>query len=146
MFHVPFDVLGAVIYGTELVMWIGIMVCGLVLGRGEKEDTQQENLDLPQVSAPVASPSIRSRHSGVYRFDIWSLAHNQRLQVSVRGSRDTQYSTLLHCGRRWNHDIQWIDSNRALSVRVCKSGVFVNNVTKRSTTDNSHLSRAPNPP
>jgi len=66
VFHVPFDVLGAVIYGTELVMWIGIMVCGLVLGRGEKEDTQQENIDLPQVSAPVASPSIRSQHSGVY--------------------------------------------------------------------------------
>lgn len=66
MFHVPFDVLGAVIYGTELVMWIGIMICGVVLGRGEKEP-QEEAVDLPQVIEPSRSASrtsVRSQRSG----------------------------------------------------------------------------------
>lgn len=28
--HPSFDVLGAVIYGTELALWVGILVCGVV--------------------------------------------------------------------------------------------------------------------
>jgi hypothetical protein len=68
VFHVPFDTLAAVIYGTELVMWIGIMICGVVLGRGEKEDhtTGQENEEheLPQVTSPARVSSRASGHSG----------------------------------------------------------------------------------
>jgi hypothetical protein len=66
VFHVPFDILGAVIYGTELAMWIGIMICGLVLGRGEGEDTPEET-ELPQTNLdPVSSriASTTSRESG----------------------------------------------------------------------------------
>lgn len=62
----PFDVLGAVIYGTELVMWIGIMICGVVLGRGEKEPLE-EVIELPQVIEPSRSESrtsVRSQRSG----------------------------------------------------------------------------------
>ena len=62
----PFDVLGAVIYGTELVMWIGIMICGVVLGRGEKEP-REEAVELPQVIEPSRSESrtsVRSQRSG----------------------------------------------------------------------------------
>jgi hypothetical protein len=103
VFHIPFDVLGAVIYGTELVMWIGIMICGLVLGRGEKEE-QEENIELPQVSAPVTSPSIRSRHSGKSTLSITSAKLTEQIhQVYVPGNQDIQYSTLPHYGQKWSH-------------------------------------------
>lgn len=80
MFHIPFDILASVIYGTELVMWIGIMICGVVLGRGEKESPTVEGVDeneneqdmemememeLPRVESPGArAPSVTSRISG----------------------------------------------------------------------------------
>ena len=98
MFHVPFDVLGAIIYGTELVMWIGIMICGLVLGRGEKE-AQEENVELPQVSALVTSPSIRTQHSGEY---------------CIQGSADTdQADTPSIRSRQSRHSVFYTSSLRS---------------------------------
>lgn len=82
MFHIPFDILASVIYGTELVMWIGIMICGVVLGRGEKgtptlEDVNEQEreqeieigieMETPRVeSSGVQAPSITSRLSGQF--------------------------------------------------------------------------------
>ncbi|RSH89720.1 hypothetical protein EHS25_001705 [Saitozyma podzolica] len=67
VFREKFDVLGAVIYGTELVMWIGIMICGVVLRGNEapppssdqipSDDLPLDNLGLAQ-SRP--SPELRS--------------------------------------------------------------------------------------
>lgn len=64
VFHIPFDILASVIYGTELVMWIGIMICGVVLGRGEKEEADQAGTELPQVEPTrTQTSSALSRHS-----------------------------------------------------------------------------------
>jgi hypothetical protein len=88
-------------------MWIGIMICGLVLGRGEQE-AQEENIELPQVTATVASASIRSRHSGVYYLQgcIRTKTHQQTHQVSARGNRGIQYSIPPHYGQRWRHSFE----------------------------------------
>jgi hypothetical protein len=47
-------------------MWIGIMICGIIFGRGEKE-TSEENTELPQVvenTRVESRSSLRSRQSG----------------------------------------------------------------------------------
>lgn len=46
--HPSFDVLGAVIYGTELALWVGILICGVVfnlwqwLNRPERREEAAE--------------------------------------------------------------------------------------------------------
>lgn len=51
MFGRSIDILGMVIYGTELVLWIGVFICGVIFnlvpwirGRSEKQvqDREQE--------------------------------------------------------------------------------------------------------
>ena len=98
--------LGAVIYGTELVMWIGIMICGVVLGRGEKE-SREEVIELPQVIEPSRSESrtsVRSQRSG----ELLSGSDDQDLFFQTRtyvpDSQDIQYSIPLHYDPSWRRE------------------------------------------
>lgn len=97
MFHLPFDILASVIYGTELVMWIGIMICGLVLGTGEKEEEEQQETELPRVEPSRSqAPSVASRTlSGqypyrlpLYRIDQLPCSDADVSQIQLRSDRD----------------------------------------------------------
>lgn len=105
----PFDILASVIYGTELVMWIGIMICGVVLGRGEKEepspetevgDEQEQGMEMPRVeSSGVRAASITSRISGqIFRalfYLVCSAADTSRYLVNT--VEVVSSFRLLHC-------------------------------------------------
>jgi len=42
VFHAPIDYPGIAIYAFEFVLWIGIVLCGIFMGRGEKEQLEIE--------------------------------------------------------------------------------------------------------
>lgn len=64
VFEPTFDVLGAVIYGTELVLWIGIMGCGIRYNlagwlRGRKRERAEEGgLELPGLDRAAESSAV----------------------------------------------------------------------------------------
>lgn len=85
VFHIPFDILASVIYGTELVMWIGIMICGVVLGRGEKDgpasaagNSTEQEMELPTIedSGARATSVVNSRLSGMFSFPLAYVDHD----------------------------------------------------------------------
>lgn len=140
MFHVPFDVLGAVIYGTELVMWIGIMICGVVLGRGEKEP-REEVIELPQVIEPTRSESrtsVRSQRSG----ELLSGSDDQDLFFQTRAyvpdNRDIQYSIPLHYDPSWRHDC----SKDEMKSVHCPSKYVEKRCIRYNSTDKSNVPSA----
>jgi hypothetical protein len=63
VFRTPFDILGGVIYGSELILWIGIMLCGLYFGTADVVD---EDVQL----GPTATSPREEVEEGTERVDM----------------------------------------------------------------------------
>ena len=50
VFQPQFDIFGSAIYGTELALWIGIMMCGVIFNLREwlKSNNRGQDLELPE--------------------------------------------------------------------------------------------------
>ncbi|KAI9638633.1 PQ loop repeat-domain-containing protein [Dioszegia hungarica] len=92
LFRVPFDTLGAVIYGTELVLWIGIMLCGLVLGT---DDSLPADLAMNGVTDVGSVPALTTASARVDSADVIGRS-TSRVASSIGGSsirsRHSNYS------------------------------------------------------
>jgi hypothetical protein len=58
VFHTPIDWPGIAIYAFEFLLWVGIVLCGIFMGRGEKGQDVS-------LSVPRPSPEGIDRHHSI---------------------------------------------------------------------------------
>lgn len=68
VFEPQFDVLGAAIYSTELILWIGIMLCGVVFNLRQWLRSKHRDLEAQAAQHPslvLVDISGKKRDSGI---------------------------------------------------------------------------------